>query len=96
MVRAVEQSGVNASLWSGSFAGFAAIIAGAKLFVGYDSAGQHIAAAAGVPLISIFAGFPALRMFERWRPAGTVIRVERPDVPETLERVREALEVTPR
>jgi ADP-heptose:LPS heptosyltransferase len=62
--------------------------------VGYDSAGQHVAAAAGVPLISVFAGFPAPRMFERWRPAGEgcrVIRVDRPEVEETLRRVRTAL-----
>jgi len=91
VTRAVERSGAKASLWNGSFAGFASIIAGAKLYVGYDSAGQHIAAASGVPLISIFAGFPSPRMFERWRPKGTVIRVEQPDVPETLERVRASL-----
>ncbi len=91
---AVERSGVKATLWQGSFAGFASIIAGAKLYVGYDSAGQHVASACGVPLISVFAGFPAPRMFERWRPTGPnarVIRVERPNVEEVLERVREAL-----
>jgi ADP-heptose:LPS heptosyltransferase len=89
--RAVERSGARATLWDGSFAGFASIIAGAALYVGYDSAGQHAAAACGVPLISIFAGFPAPRMFERWRPAGHVIRVDRPDVEQTLARVHEGL-----
>jgi ADP-heptose:LPS heptosyltransferase len=91
VMRAVERSGATATFWDGSFAGFAAIIAGAKLYVGYDSAGQHIAAAAGVPLVSVFAGFPAPRMFDRWRPVGphcNVIRVDRPDVAETLARVR--------
>jgi ADP-heptose:LPS heptosyltransferase len=92
--RAVERSGVDAAFWEGSFAGFAAIIAGSRLYVGYDSAGQHVAAACGVPLVSIFAGFPAPRMFHRWRPTGeraTVIRVDRPDPLETLERVRAAI-----
>jgi ADP-heptose:LPS heptosyltransferase len=92
--RAVERSGVQAAFWEGSFAGFAAIIAASRLYVGYDSAGQHVAAACGVPLVSIFAGFPAPRMFQRWRPTGeraTVIRVDRPDPLETLERVRAAL-----
>ena len=92
--RAVARSGVAATLWDGSFAGFASIIAGSRLYVGYDSAGQHVAAACGVPLISIFAGFPAPRMFARWRPAGdhvTVLRVDRPDSTETIRRVREAL-----
>jgi ADP-heptose:LPS heptosyltransferase len=92
--RAVERSGATVTFWEGSFAGFASVIAASKLYVGYDSAGQHIAAACGVPLISIFAGFPAPRMFERWRPVGPnfqVIRVDRPDAAETIERVREAL-----
>jgi len=64
------------------------------LYVGYDSAGQHVAAAAGIPLISIFAGFPAPRMFDRWRPTTStahVIRVDQPGVEGTLARVREAL-----
>jgi len=95
--RAVGRSGVKAAFWEGSFAGFAAIIAASRLYVGYDSAGQHVAAACGVPLVSIFAGFPAPRMFHRWRPAGertTVIRVDRPDPLEILERVRAAIAAT--
>jgi len=91
---AMARSGVEAQFWTGSFAGFANWIAGSRLYVGYDSAGQHVAAACGVPLISVFAGFPCPRMFERWRPNGgkaTVIRVDRPDPKEILARVREAL-----
>jgi len=93
---AVAESGVPATLWEGSFAGFAAIIAGSRLYVGYDSAGQHVAAACGVPLVSVFAGFPVARMFERWRPTGeraTVIRVDRPDPAEVLGRVRAAVQL---
>jgi ADP-heptose:LPS heptosyltransferase len=93
--RAVERSGANATLWNGSFAGFASIISSARCYVGYDSAGQHVAAACGVPLISIFAGFPVKRMFDRWRPAGprsSVLRVDRPDPIETLARVRVAVQ----
>jgi ADP-heptose:LPS heptosyltransferase len=91
---AVERSGARVAYWEGSFAGFAATIAGSRLYVGYDSAGQHVAAAAGVPLIGVFAGFPAPRMFERWRPVGPhcrVIRVDRPDTAATLGQVRGAL-----
>ena len=93
--RAVTESHARATFWEGSFAGFAQVIAGSSLYVGYDSAGQHVAAACGVPLISVFAGFPAPRMFDRWRPAGHVIRVDRPDVEETLARVREILTSSP-
>jgi len=91
---AYRRSGIQATFWEGSFAGFAALIAASRLYVGYDSAGQHVAAAAGVPLISIFAGFPAPRMFDRWRPTtptAHVIRVDQPDVEVTLAQVREAL-----
>jgi ADP-heptose:LPS heptosyltransferase len=90
--RAVKRSGADATYWEGSFAGFASIVSGAALFAGYDSAGQHLAAACGVPLISVFAGSPTPRFFDRWRPAGHVIRVDRPDVPGTLARVGEALQ----
>jgi ADP-heptose:LPS heptosyltransferase len=94
VTRAVERSGAPAAFWDGSFAGFAGIIAASRLYVGYDSAGQHAAAACGVPLISIFAGFPVRRMFDRWRPAGpraTVIRVTQPDCDLILDQVRQAL-----
>ena len=94
MELAVERSGVPATFWNGSFAGFAAIIAASRLYVGYDSAGQHVAAAAGVPLVGIFAGFPVPRMFDRWRPranGGAVLRIDRPDAAEALARVRRAL-----
>ncbi len=92
--RAVNQSQARATFWDGSFAGFAQVIAGSSLYVGYDSAGQHVAAACGVPLISIFAGFPAPRMFHRWSPSGpraTVIRVDHPDPVEILTKVARAL-----
>jgi len=77
--QAVKRSGAQVTYWTGSFAGFASIVAGSRLYVGYDSAGQHVASAAGVPLISIFAGFPAARMFDRWRPranGGAVLRMD--------------------
>lgn len=93
--RAIARSGVpreRIRTWEGSFAGFAAIVSRAGLYVGYDSAGQHVAAAAGVPLISVFAGFPAPRMFHRWRPAGRVIRVEDPDPDQVLAEVARALQ----
>jgi ADP-heptose:LPS heptosyltransferase len=67
---AVARSGAQVTYWDGTFAGFASFITGASLYVGYDSAGQHVAAAAGVPLVSVFSGFACPRMYERWRPTG--------------------------
>ncbi|MCX6632981.1 MAG: hypothetical protein NTW28_35750 [Candidatus Solibacter sp.] len=96
--RAAARSGAQAAFWEGSFAGFAQVIAGSSLYVGYDSAGQHVAAACGTPLIGIFAGFPAPRMFHRWRPSGPralVIRVDQPDPVEVLAKVAQALTSIP-
>ena len=56
--------------FEGAYAPFASMISQAKLYVGYDSAGQHVAAACGVPLVSVFAGYPSDRMFQRWTPYG--------------------------
>lgn len=69
---AAEASGCKDRIrfWEGSFAGFASLIAQSDLYVGYDSAGQHAAAACGTPLISIFAGAPSERFRERWSPRG--------------------------
>jgi len=67
--------------WSGRIGLFAALIGESDLYIGYDSAGQHIAAALGVPCIDVFAGYSSPRMLERWRPTGRaesrVIVVER-------------------
>jgi ADP-heptose:LPS heptosyltransferase len=54
----------------GSFADFVSVITQCDFYAGYDSAGQHAAAASGVPLISIFAGAPSGRFRERWAPSG--------------------------
>jgi hypothetical protein len=77
--RAVARAGPGIVMWDGSFAGFAAHIQRSHLYVGYDSAGGHAAAACGIPMISIFAGFASERMFQRWRPTGPgPIQVIRP------------------
>jgi ADP-heptose:LPS heptosyltransferase len=47
----------------------AALIGESDLYIGYDSAGQHIAAALGVPCIDVFAGYSSPKMLDRWRPA---------------------------
>jgi ADP-heptose:LPS heptosyltransferase len=79
--RAVAKAGGNGIvMWEGSFAGFAAHIQRSRLYVGYDSAGGHAAAACGIPLISIFAGAISERMFQRWRPTGVgQVEIVRPD-----------------
>jgi hypothetical protein len=93
---AAAGAGLDLRYWDGAFAPFAAAIAGSRLYAGYDSAGQHVAAACGVPLVSVFAGFPAPRMFSRWRPTGPghvqVVRVERGvDRADVLKRTLQAI-----
>jgi ADP-heptose:LPS heptosyltransferase len=72
-----EKIGQPASvhLHDGSYACFASHILQSKLYVGYDSAGQHVAAAGHVPLVSVFAGYASERMLSRWRPTSPNARV---------------------
>jgi ADP-heptose:LPS heptosyltransferase len=65
---------------SGAFAPFAAQVARSRLYVGYDSAGQHVASACRVPLICIFKGYVNERFLNRWRPDGIVIRGDVHDI----------------
>lgn len=74
--RATAAGAGRARFWEGSFAGFASIIQQSDFYTGYDSAGQHAAAACGVPLVSHFAGAPSKRFEERWAPPG---RIQMPD-----------------
>ncbi|MGD1073941.1 MAG: hypothetical protein ABSB15_27840 [Bryobacteraceae bacterium] len=75
--KAVEASGAagRVRFWEGSFAGFASLIAQSDFYTGYDSAGQHAAAAAGIPLISIFAGAVSERFRDRWTPRGPALPI---------------------
>jgi ADP-heptose:LPS heptosyltransferase len=57
-------------MYQGDYAPFAGMITRSRLYIGYDSAGQHVAAAAGTPLVSVFRGYASERMFQRWRPTG--------------------------
>ncbi|MDE3197512.1 MAG: hypothetical protein KGN84_14270, partial [Acidobacteriota bacterium] len=88
---AVQAAGVEARFWDGSFAGFASIVGQCDFYVGYDSAGQHAAAALRVPLITVFAGAPSEIFRARWRAQGpgSQIAVNADDLPaaNTLRRV---------
>ncbi len=80
----------------GSYASFASHIAQSDLYFGYDSAGQHVAAAAGVPLVSVFTGYASERMFFRWRPAtpsSHVVAVDAGNRATVRDRTLNAIEV---
>jgi ADP-heptose:LPS heptosyltransferase len=89
-------------LHNGSYASFASHILQSQLYVGYDSAGQHVADAGGIPLVSVFTGFACDRMFSRWRPAGSHSQVVKVDgesrdtaLPQVLEAIAEAVAGAP-
>jgi hypothetical protein len=48
----------------------AALMANSNEFIGYDSACQHIAAALGIPCLTIFAGSNNMRFIRRWSAYG--------------------------
>ena len=56
--------------WRGSLAAFGAWTAAADVYVGYDSAAAHLAAAHATPVVEIFAGAPSERFRHRWTPVG--------------------------
>jgi ADP-heptose:LPS heptosyltransferase len=96
--RAAEAAGVET--WRGLFAEFAERIRRSSMYVGYDSAGGHAAASFGVPLVSIFLGYPCERMLERWKPSGTgpkaIIRGEPRDEERIWRETRDAVQAMAR
>ena len=108
LVNALEESGTSVRAagddnpsaqvltWRGSLSAFAGLIAVSELYVGYDSAGGHLAAALGVPAIDVFAGAVSARMIERWQPWGPqpadVVAVDDQASPaDVISQVRERL-----
>jgi hypothetical protein len=63
----------NLVTWRGELGAFCGLIAASDLYIGYDSAGQHIAAALGMPAIDIFVDCTYPLMAKRWRPTGSSI-----------------------
>ena len=92
---ALRDSGVACDTWRGAYAPFASAISRSRLYAGYDSSSQHVAAACGIPLITVFAGYPTLRMYYRWSPYGAgaiqVIRVEEQTTETVLDQFERAI-----
>jgi ADP-heptose:LPS heptosyltransferase len=58
-------------VYRGGVSKFAALISLSDLYIGYDSLGQHAAAALGRDVIAIFAGYHSDLFPERWKPLGS-------------------------
>jgi len=65
-----EKFEADAVTWDGSLGAFAGLIAAGDRYVGYDSAGQHIAAALRIPTLTIFVNTSSPTFAARWRPYG--------------------------
>ena len=76
-------TGVDVLIWQGGIGALAGLIAASDLYIGYDSAGQHIAAALGVPVLTVFVNNSTPRFAQRWRPFGqgptAVLTLRRPE-----------------
>ncbi|MGH9844701.1 MAG: glycosyltransferase family 9 protein, partial [Blastocatellia bacterium] len=74
----IERNSISADVitWDGGIGAFAGLIAASDQYVGYDSAGQHIAAGLRTPTLTIFVNSNSQKFAERWRPYGPgLIRV---------------------
>ena len=64
-------------MWQGGIGSLAGIISQSNRYIGYDSSGQHLAAALGVPAVTIFiSGNPPV-FADRWAPFNRRSRVIR-------------------
>ena len=74
--------------FSGTLLAFGSFASGADLFIGYDSAAAHMAAALYVPVIDIFVGAQSALMRQRWTPSGQMeVRVIPANGPEDSDEV---------
>jgi ADP-heptose:LPS heptosyltransferase len=79
---------IRFAAFQGTVNKFAALIGVSDLYIGYDSLGQHLAAAVDRDVIAIFAGYGTDLFPERWKPLGkgTICLVKARCGPFTLKR----------
>ncbi len=66
-----EKIQADAITWDGSIGAFGGLIAASDEYIGYDSAGQHVAAALRVPALTIFVNSNTRTFAERWQSHGS-------------------------
>jgi len=69
-IPAAESLKSDVVAWRGNVGTYCALIGTAEEYIGYDSGGQHVAAALGTPTIDIFAHSPYPLFAHRWQPYG--------------------------
>ena len=63
--------------WQGGIGSLAGLIAASDQYVGYDSSGQHIAAALDIPGLTYFNSTNPTTFAQRWAPFSNQSRVDR-------------------
>jgi ADP-heptose:LPS heptosyltransferase len=66
-----EKIEADAVTWDGGIGAFAGLIAASDGYIGYDSAGQHIAAALAISTLTVFVNSGSTTFAERWRSYGS-------------------------
>ena len=61
---------VRLVLFQGPVAEFGALLEQCRIYVGYDSLGQHLAGALNLDLVTVFGGHASPLFARRWRPGG--------------------------
>jgi len=83
--------------YKGGIGQFAALISQSQFYVGYDSMGQHVAAALEIPELVIFNGYPAEKFTWKWHPYGKgkikIIHAEGKAEADVLENTKKILSV---
>jgi ADP-heptose:LPS heptosyltransferase len=81
--------------WNGGIGEFAGLIAASDQYIGYDSAGQHIAAALGVPVLTIFVNSNSPTFAERWQSYGSgkikILKIDAGELKNSTDREKTVL-----
>jgi ADP-heptose:LPS heptosyltransferase len=81
--------------YKGSIGQFAAMISQSQYYIGYDSMGQHVAAALEIPELVIFNGYPSEKFSRKWHPYGNgkinIIHAEGKAEKDVLENTKRVL-----
>jgi ADP-heptose:LPS heptosyltransferase len=70
LLDSIKSGNVRLIAFQGTINKFAALINLSDCYIGYDSLGQHLAAALGRDVITVFAGYHSELFPGRWRPMG--------------------------
>ncbi|MFQ5685161.1 MAG: glycosyltransferase family 9 protein [Candidatus Scalindua sp.] len=90
-------SGPDLITYKGGIGQFAALISQSQYYVGYDSMGQHVAAALEISELVIFNGYPTEKFSRKWHPYGNgkiqIIHAEWKAENDVLESTKRILKV---